>query len=478
MGTFNKRIATAVLFVLLAVTQTATVAAQSGTLSDNVSWRLSGGTLTISGNSTMPSYGSGVDSPWYNQRASITRITIENGITAIGNYAFSGCMSVTGVSIPESVTSIGEHSFNNCVALTSVVIPNSVTYIGNSAFSGCRTLASTTIGRGVTEISSGAFSETGLTEITIPEGVVIIKGSAFLRANRLTTVYFNAINAADLPLTDVRVFEECNSLKTVIFGDSVRRIPNSILTGQKSVETVTIGNSVTHIGESAFNSCSGLSSVTIGGNVIEIGVRTFAYCGSLRSITIPDSVTYIGNFAFYECENLASAVIGKNVSTIMPQAFGKTGLTEITVPEGITEMVGSTFQSCARLRTVYWNAANIKDFVSTGSPFYDCRSITVVVIGDNVRKIPSNLFAGVRSLEKITIGSHVTQIGDNAFSDGDNITDISSRAARPPQVHSNVFRGWDKSFITLQVPAASLAAYKAHADWKDFQFAEEAAHGR
>jgi len=477
MRTFNKRFTVAVLFVLLAVTHTAMVAAQSGTFGNNLSWTLSGGTLTISGNGPMPENGSGDQSPWYNQRADITRVIIENGITRIGKYSFiassiGGVYKVTSVSIPNSVTSIGVGAFGNCNVLTSVVIPDSVTIIDNEAFSGCSSLASVTIGKGVTQIAPRAFEECGFTEITIPEGVTIIAGGAFLRCHRLTTVYFNAANVADHVALDVRVFEECNSLKTVIFGDSVRRIPNHILTGQKSVETVTIGNNVTHIGESAFNSCGSLSSVTIGRNVTEIGTRAFMFCTSLRSITIPDSVSYISNSAFYECINLASAIIGKNVSQIMPGAFGRTGLTEITIPEGITELVNSPFTMSLRLRKVFWNAANCDDFASTSAPFYNCRALTELVIGDNVRRIPKWLFGGVDSLEKITIGSRVTQIEYMAFGGLENLTEIISKAARPPRIDPDMFRGLDKSFITLQVPAGSLSAYKADAFWKDFQFAE------
>jgi len=476
MKTFNKRFTTAVLFVLLAVTQTATVAAQSGSFGENLSWRLSGGTLTVSGSGPMPRRVSSSDAPWYDQRATITRVIIENGITSVGycmfSSNFSSPYSITSVSIPNSVTSIEESAFGNCRSLTSVVIPDSVTYIGLNAFSGCSALASVTIGKGVTEIGQSAFGETGLTVITIPEGITILGNGAFIRCPRLTTVYFNAANAADYVMMDTKPFDDCNALKTVIFGDSVRRIPKYILTAQKSLETVTIGNGVTHIGDRAFSSCSSLSSVTIGGNVIEIGVSAFGYCGSLRSITIPDSVTVIGNQAFYECTNMTSAIIGKGVFTIMPGAFGKTGLTEITVPEGITELINSTFHDSARLKTAYWNAANCADFHSTGAPFYDCRALTTVVIGDNVRRIQNNLLSGARSVEKITIGSRVTEIGEGAFGSMANVTDIISRAARPPQVHHLTFRGVDKSFITLQVPAGSLAAYKAAADWKDFQFAE------
>ena len=65
---------------------------------------------------------------------------IPDGVTSIGEYAFSMCSSLTDVNIPDSVTSIGEEAFFGCSSLTSVTIPDSVTSIGEEAFWGCESL--------------------------------------------------------------------------------------------------------------------------------------------------------------------------------------------------------------------------------------------------------------------------------------------------------------------------------------------------
>ncbi len=44
------------------------------------------------------------------------------------------------VSIPDGVTSIGDYAFSDCTGLTSITIPDSVTSIGNAAFRGCKNL--------------------------------------------------------------------------------------------------------------------------------------------------------------------------------------------------------------------------------------------------------------------------------------------------------------------------------------------------
>ena len=72
--------------------------------------------------------------PWYSDRDKIKKVIIEDGVTNIGNDAFTGSSNLTSVEIPNSVTSIGDGAFYGCISLTSVEIPNSVTSIGESAF--------------------------------------------------------------------------------------------------------------------------------------------------------------------------------------------------------------------------------------------------------------------------------------------------------------------------------------------------------
>lgn len=119
-------------------------------------------------------------------------IEIPEGITAIGSYAFSGCMGITGVTIPNTVTSIGDFAFEKCVYLTSVTIPDRVTYIGDFAFNKCTSLASVTIPKGVTKIKSCVFYNcTSLTDVTIPKGVTEIGSSAFDGCTKLKTVNYD-----------------------------------------------------------------------------------------------------------------------------------------------------------------------------------------------------------------------------------------------------------------------------------------------
>lgn len=68
-------------------------------------------------------------------RLKYTNYIIPNGVTHIGDEAFSGCESLTSINIPNSVTNIGNCAFYGCGFLKSINIPDSVTNIGDRAFS-------------------------------------------------------------------------------------------------------------------------------------------------------------------------------------------------------------------------------------------------------------------------------------------------------------------------------------------------------
>ena len=83
----------------------------SGSCGENVTYSFvsSTGTLTISGTGAMKDYNTSNSAPWY--YLSIKKVVINNGVTSIGDYAFSECTGLTSVTIPNSVTSIGSDAF-------------------------------------------------------------------------------------------------------------------------------------------------------------------------------------------------------------------------------------------------------------------------------------------------------------------------------------------------------------------------------
>ena len=202
---------------------------------DNLTWKLDAdGTLTISGTGAMKNYKDGDQSPVFNN-SNVKKVVIEDGVTSIGNYAFSytGLKSIT---IPDSVTSIGNYVFSY-TDLKSITIPDRVTSIGNYAFVGCKNLTSITIPGSVTSIGNGAFYHcTSLTSITIPD--------------RVTSIGFSA-------------FSGCKNLTSITIPDSVISIEHTAFYNCSSLKSITIPDSVTSIGDAAFKYCSNLKTISL-----------------------------------------------------------------------------------------------------------------------------------------------------------------------------------------------------------------------
>lgn len=173
------------------------------------------GVLTISGTGAMKDYLQG-EAPWYDLRAQIKSVVIENGITIVSQFGFHNCDALTSVTIPDSVTSFHTGAFSDCDALTSFTIPSQVKSMGQGVFTGCSNLTSVTISAGVEIIPANTFASTPLTSITIPASVKNIGLYAFYHCEKLTTVNYDGledpvmINEPYDKEEAKKVFQECN----------------------------------------------------------------------------------------------------------------------------------------------------------------------------------------------------------------------------------------------------------------------------
>ncbi|MBQ3922196.1 MAG: leucine-rich repeat protein [Spirochaetales bacterium] len=234
---------------------------------------------------------------------------------------------------------------------------------------------------------------------------------------------------------------------------------------------------MTKIADNAFdggtwgdNKICNLHSVVIPDGVTVVGKNAFQYCEGLTSVTIPASVNTILSYAFSGCKNISSVYYKGSLEQWLNIDFGSSGVlyaqssyngsgngglyingelvTEVTIPDGITEIKpyvfegnkkltkltipasvtkigGSSFYNCTNLTRVDYTGtieqwcnidfANNAYLLKYGAELYINDTLVENVTLPNTASIKPNIFNGYKSLKSVTIPSGVTSVGYYAF---------------------------------------------------------------
>lgn len=95
--------------------------------------------------------------PWQYYKDDITSVVLDDELTNIGDYSFSGCKKLLSVILPPKTERIGERAFRDCENLSSINLPQSVKYIADGAFDNCFDLLSINIPKNIESISDFVF---------------------------------------------------------------------------------------------------------------------------------------------------------------------------------------------------------------------------------------------------------------------------------------------------------------------------------
>jgi len=199
--------------------------------------------------------------------------------------------------------------------------------------------------------------------------------------------------------------------------EAVLDITNGVLYGINPTSTTTtltelnVPTSVTEIGESAFENNTSITSVNFGdaatasyasgSSLRKIGAKAFKGCTGLTELVIPEGVTEFGVAPFANCINLVSLefpyVLGVGIDG-EKSAFSKLfGMDNSSIPVSLVDVTingGTEIGFCA---------------------FLDCSNITNIILGQSVINVENSAFQGCSSLENITIPNNLINIGAYAF---------------------------------------------------------------
>lgn len=312
----------------------------------NLSWTLdSDGVLTISGTGRMldgeegqTKSGSIVGIPWIDRREDIQSVTVLEGVTYIGDYAFSCLPNLEQVNLSEGIQEIGDLAFNGDTSLPNITLPNSVTTMGRAVFGYCSILSDVHLSENLSTISDATFYESpSLDHLIIPSKVTTIERDAFWNCTGLTEVELSD----NLQSIGNGAFQLCYNLSKIEFPDGLVSIGNNAFKQCSNLSSIVLPDSVKEIGKYAFSGCHACKTIVLPSGLSEIGHGAFEGC-SANKIKIPESVTYIGQDAL-ACMNLSSVKLPDTIEIIGNGAFGQdarndTGIPRIMIPASVKKI--------------------------------------------------------------------------------------------------------------------------------------------
>lgn len=394
------------------------ILAEGALANSQITWRLVRDergvrTLYVEGTGDMPDYST---SPFYSAaRDNVDNIVVGEGITRIGNHAFSSLRATGGVSIPSTVTSIGTWAFENNNFDQEIVVPGTVKTVEMGAFHNIQTLTKITFEEGVETLGSRVL-ENSMTA----DGVVVLPST--LASTDTNWLYM--CDAAEYQITGGATAEghfvgEDGALyrRTGTEPETWTWTLVKYPAGRYATEYV-MPDEVTAIDQQALRYCLRLQKVTIP-DTVEVTIPNAAFSYSdFSEVSLGAGVTISSmNNLFQECDMLRKVTIADDAScgTDFSAVYsGDHALEEATIPTSITSIGSNAFQSCVALHKLVYDAADVQTFPTTfasGKLRYD------LVIGENVQNIGAGFEVIGRYVEDVTFEpNHTFTVEEGAFS--------------------------------------------------------------
>ena len=338
----------------------------------------------------------------------------DSRITEIPYQAFQGCKSIKSISLPDSVVSIENDAFSGCTALINIELSQNLTEIKSSAFDFCD---------GIVNQYKG-FRYVGVGDN--PYYILLGANDNFYSDYNNTVTYCDVFYKTCIIASGA--FYKYVKLDRVTLNDGLIGIGSYAFYGCESLKSITIPDTVKRIGESAFMECSTLVNVDLPDGACVIESYAFSECQGLRSITIPKEIASIEEYAFLYCDKLIEVYNLSSIELTTYHGIDESCIIHTSLNEAsaikqsgdylfiskdgkhyLIEYYGT--QSDIVLPSSY-NGSSYEIF---NCAFYGRSDITSVVIPDGVTAIGSSAFYQCKNLKKVTIGKNVTLIEYSAF---------------------------------------------------------------
>ena len=251
------------------------------------------------------------------------------------------------------------------------------------------------------------------------------------------------------------------TIPETIEGYPVTAIAKSAFFFKTTVHSITIPSTVTRIGDDAFYYCESLENVYISDlsawcNIAFDGPRaTPMYYASnlylnnelLTDLTIPEDITQLIDYTFYGCDSLINVTVPETVSDVGYYSFSKcTNLSNITLPDGLQRIDDRAFLGCTVLEEII-----IPESVTEiGAYAFAFCGLTSFTVPETITEIGNGMFSDCTNLTAVNIHKGVNKIGWAAFTRCSSLTTITIPDG-VTQIQDGLFEGCT-SLTAITIP--------------------------
>ena len=294
---------------------------------------------------------------------------VPDGVEEIGNGAFRACSLLKTLAIPERVAKIGEYAFSGCVGLTSIDVAAK-----NPAYCSIDGVLFSKDESGNPRVLVKYPSASERERYAIPPLVEEFEIDALNGSVSLKSIDVSASVEKGL-----ETFLNCPNLEAInVDGNNRRyRSHDGVLFSKrgtvlyqypagKTDENYVVPRGVDSIGGTSFWGCASLKTIKLPEDLRRLGLVPFDRCDGLTSIEVDAKNEYYRSVdgVLFSKENNSlvkfpkgkvseNYVVPGDVVKIERQAFdGCSGLTSITLSDGVEEIGEKAFANCSNLKTI------------------------------------------------------------------------------------------------------------------------------
>ena len=398
----------------------------------------------------------------FSNNTKINKVILPNTMKEIGMRAFAGCTGLSEINI-ENVNKFGEVCFEGTAiqevafsdevkeipvgmfayaSIQTVVLGKNVTTIASSAFYNCQSLKEIKLSDCLFSIGSKAFyNTTALTSIIFPDGLLEIGSQSFYNSG-LTSVSI----PGSVETVEAGTFSNCFDLSSIVFNDGIKKIGGSVFL-ESAVKKVHIPASVETIETFAFANAFGLTEITVDENNTHFDSDNgILYTEGFEKVMMipykhPDEVISLHD-GVKTCEERFAADLVNVKKIIIPEGFtelnhnaftNSKNIEEIVLPESLEIILSGAFSYCSALRKIEL-PSNLKELSNSSwwiGVFASCTSLKEVIIPDSVEKIGPYTFNGCTNLERVTYPAGLIDFGYKQFSSCAKLEEIIVKEGNP-----------------------------------------------